>query len=88
MKELEKRGYIITDADGLDWAMHQDTKQVLKTDKSNDQNSMFKYLPRNKEYMVVRNYYKDDKEYEFSIILKDKDCYYFITDVPREEVNE
>lgn len=84
MNKLQEKGYIVNDADGLDWAMHQDTKKVLITDGSVDVNKMFKYIPKNKEYMIVRNYYKDDKEYEFSIILKDKENYYFITDVPKE----
>ena len=77
--KLLKEGYIVNESNGLDWEMHKDTKDVLKTVKTNDANTMFKYIPEDKEYMVIRNY-KSDNEYEYSIIVKDEDEYYFVTD--------
>ena len=59
--------------------MHKDTKDVFKTSKTDKSNKMFKYIPEEKEYMVIRNHV-DDNEYEFSIIVKDENEYYFVTD--------
>lgn len=80
MKEkLLKEGYIVNESNGLDWEMHKDTKDVMKTSKLDKSNEMFKYIPEDKEYMIVRNF-SNNNEYEFSIILKDEGEYYFITD--------
>lgn len=86
MNELEEKGFIVTKAAGTDWYMHKDTKTVKNTSNGEVLNEMFKYLPEDKEYMVIRDYKRDENEYEFSIILKDGNKYYFITDVPKQEV--
>ena len=79
IEKLQSKGYIINESNGLDWLMHKDTKEVRTTGKGEVLNEMFKVIPKNKEYMVVQDY-KDDKGYEFSIIIKDEDKIYFVTD--------
>lgn len=80
MKEkLIEKGYIVNDSNGLDWVMHKSNKEVKVSGIGAKLNNMFDYIPDGKEYMVIRDF-RDDKEYEFSIILKDEDDYLFITD--------
>ena len=83
MKELfENKGYIVNDAVGLDWSYHKGTKEVQVAGKGKALNESVNILPEGTEYMVVRDF-KDDKEYEFSIIVKDTDDkYFFVTDAP------
>lgn len=80
MKEkLINKGYILNEATGLDWEMHKETKEINVTGKGPVLNEMFKVIPKGKEYMIIQDS-KSDKEYEFSIIIKDEDKIYFVTD--------
>lgn len=80
MKEfLEKEGFIVTDAKGDDWSMHKVTKPVLIAGKDAPINKLTESVGDSTEYMIVRDY-KSDKEYEFSLLIKEEGQYYFATD--------
>lgn len=76
MKQEFEKNYIVTDATGADWFMHKQTKEVYKGKQSI--NELTKLINDNDEYMIVRDY-KDEKECEFSILVKHEDDYYFVT---------
>jgi len=81
IEELKNRGYIVNEATGLDWSYHKGNKEVHVAGKGSVLNEMAELFPNDTEYMIIRDY-KDDNEYEFSVIVKEDDKYYFVTDSP------
>lgn len=80
MKEkLVEQGYIVNDSDGITWIMHTNVAKPQKIGKRKPTDKLLKQLNEGSEYIVIRDY-QDEKEREFSVIVKDEDKYYFITD--------
>lgn len=77
MKDLEKK-YILNEADSMDWIMHKSTKPIHLVGKVDAEDELINDLPKNAEYIVINNR-KDDKEKEFSVIMKLEEKYYFVT---------
>lgn len=76
MKGLEK--YILNESNVHDWMMHKSTKPIQVVGKVDAEDELVNDLPKDTEYIVIRNY-KDDKEKEFSVIAKLDEKYYFVT---------
>lgn len=81
IEELKNKGYIVNEATGLDWSYHKGNKEVHVAGQGSVLNEMAKSIPSGVEYMIIRDF-KDEKEYEFSVIVKEDDKYYFVTDSP------
>lgn len=77
MKDLMNK-YIVNESDSMDWAMYSSTFPIQKADKSSGRD-MINRLNEGTEYMIIKDY-ESDKESELSIIVKDRDDYYFVTD--------
>lgn len=77
MKKLEGK-YILNEAVVDDWVMHKSTKPIHVVGKVDAEDELVNELPKGTEFIVIRNY-KSDKEKEFSVIAKNKDKYYFVT---------
>ena len=75
---MEKE-FIIGPATEMDWVMHKETKPIHKIDEETRDKDILKALNEGAEYMVVRDY-KNEDEFEISIIEKSNGKYRFITD--------
>lgn len=88
MKEkLLENNYIVNSATGMDWNLHRGRTEVLTAGKDKILNEMSKLIPEGTEYMIIKDT-KTDKEYEYSIIVKSEDKYFFVTDAYPKTIKE
>lgn len=78
-ERLNEAGYLVAKSNSLDWQMHESNKEVLISRGNSEEKKMIKYLDEGTNYIIIRDF-KDEKGKEFTIIVKDEDKYFFVTE--------